>query len=151
MGMYYLGFLLGRFLISSAIGGIIPMIISLRKKRWGVGAVAMIFCGVGGCIQPIISLITGVFFIIVACIVESHREFEDSSYEENPFQYSTSTENTSTSSTTDVPTINASQTLDPLNAQSAARNDDNSWDCPNCGTNNRATRVLCYNCGTKIK
>ena len=72
IGMYMLGFYLGRFTAGAVIGGIISFIIFVRKKRWGLGFLALLTCGLVGLIHPIASIVIGILFII--CAVKAYNE-----------------------------------------------------------------------------
>ena len=73
LNSYILGFYLGRFFAGAVIGGIVSFIIFAVKKRWGLGFLALLTCGLVGFIHPIASIIVGILFIIGAIKAYNER------------------------------------------------------------------------------
>ena len=70
---YAIGFSLGHFLAGAVIGGLISFIIFAVKKRWGLGFLALLACGLASFIHPIASIAAGIVFIIWAIIAHNER------------------------------------------------------------------------------
>ena len=67
------GHYLGLFSGGAVIGGIIPFIIFARKKRWGLGFLALLCCGLSSFIHPVASIVVGILFIIAAVKADNER------------------------------------------------------------------------------
>ena len=61
---YMIGFYSGKFFAGALIGGIIPFIVFAVKKRWGLGFLGLLVCGLVGFIHPIASIVVGILFLI---------------------------------------------------------------------------------------
>ena len=69
---YSIGFSLGHFFAGAVIGGLISFIIFAVKKRWGLGFLSLLTCGLVSFIHPIASIAAGIVFII--CAVKTYNE-----------------------------------------------------------------------------
>ena len=65
-GSYMAGAYLGLFLGGALIGGLIPFIICLFKKRLSMGFAALLLCGLAAFIHSMASIVLGVVFIVAA-------------------------------------------------------------------------------------
>lgn len=65
---YSLGFLLGKF-IAGSICGLIPLVLSVIRKRSLLGVAAMVVCGFLGLIHPIIAVAVSIMSGIVLWIM----------------------------------------------------------------------------------
>lgn len=68
---YSLGYLFGKF-VAGCICGLLPVIISIIKKRVMLGIVLMVICGLAGFIQPVISVAVAVVSGIVLCFMKKN-------------------------------------------------------------------------------
>lgn len=63
---YMTGFNTGYASAGALLGGIIPFIIFAIKKRWVLGVLSLLGCGLASFIHPIASLVAGVLFFIAS-------------------------------------------------------------------------------------
>ncbi len=73
-GSYMTGMYLGQFLAGAIIGGIIPFIIFVVKKRWKLAFLSLLACGAAGLLHPIAGIAAGVLFIIGAVKAYNERK-----------------------------------------------------------------------------
>lgn len=82
---YMLGFYFGLCLTGAIVGGVIPLIISIVKKRIGIGVLAFFSCGLVALIESWVSILVGIGFIIFLLATKkkkSEKEVELENYEE---------------------------------------------------------------------
>lgn len=68
MDFYMMGAFFGKF-IAGALFGLIPLIVFFVKRRWGLGVLSPIVCGLMGFINPLVSIVVCVILTVVAIIV----------------------------------------------------------------------------------
>ena len=62
---YMIGALLGQFIMGALIGGAVPLIVAIIRRRWKLGIFALITCGVMALVHSWASIICGVVFLII--------------------------------------------------------------------------------------
>ena len=70
LGIYTASYYFGMILTGAVIGGGIPLIISIVKKRPGIGVGALICCGVVSPIHPAASLFVGLVFLVATIVIK---------------------------------------------------------------------------------
>lgn len=71
MAGYIVGFYFGKIVTGALLGGLIPTIVAFCKRRWGIGALGLVVCGLASLIHSWASVVAGIIFLIIAIVLDS--------------------------------------------------------------------------------